>query len=55
MGEDAPEIGTDNIGRRMLEKLGWSRGQGLGAHGNEGISEPIFAKIKKNKSGLRHA
>ncbi|KAM3165105.1 Protein SQS1 [Lachancea thermotolerans] len=55
VGEDAPEIGTDNIGRRMLEKLGWSRGQGLGAHGNEGISEPIFAKIKKNKSGLRHA
>ncbi|CUS22448.1 LAQU0S05e05578g1_1 [Lachancea quebecensis] len=55
VGEDAPEIGTDNIGRRMLEKLGWSSGQGLGAHGNEGISEPIFAKIKKNKSGLRHA
>ncbi|SCV00053.1 LAME_0G07228g1_1 [Lachancea meyersii CBS 8951] len=55
VGEDAPEIGTDNIGRRMLEKLGWSSGQGLGAHGNQGISEPIFAKVKKSKSGLRHS
>ncbi|CEP63200.1 Sqs1p LALA0_S07e04720g [Lachancea lanzarotensis] len=54
VGEDAPEIGTDNIGRQMLEKLGWSRGQGLGADGNQGISEPIFAKVKKSKSGLRH-
>ncbi|CAH01026.1 Sqs1p [Kluyveromyces lactis] len=54
VGEDAPEIGIDNIGRRMLEKLGWNIGQGLGAHGNQGINEPILAKVKKNKSGLRH-
>ncbi|CDO94101.1 unnamed protein product [Kluyveromyces dobzhanskii CBS 2104] len=54
VGEDAPEIGTDNIGRRMLEKLGWNTGQGLGAHGNKGINEPILAKVKKSKSGLRH-
>ncbi|SCU90110.1 LADA_0F01882g1_1 [Lachancea dasiensis] len=55
VGEDAPEIGTDNIGRRMLEKLGWSSGQGLGAQGNQGISEPIFAKVKNTKSGLRQS
>lgn len=55
VGEDAPEIGKDNIGRRILEKLGWNSGQGLGAHGNEGISEPVMAKVKKNKSGLRHS
>ena len=29
VGEDAPEIGLDNVGRRMLEKLGWTTGQGL--------------------------
>ena len=39
----------------MLEKLGWKSGEGLGIQGNKGISEPIFAKIKKNRSGLRHS
>lgn len=55
VGENAPEIGNENIGRRMLEKLGWKSGEGLGIQGNKGISEPIFAKIKKNRSGLRHS
>ncbi|SCU98472.1 LAMI_0F14796g1_1 [Lachancea mirantina] len=55
VGADAPEISRDNIGRRMLESLGWSTGQGLGVDGNQGISEPIFATVKKSKSGLRHS
>ncbi|XDT31827.1 G-patch domain [Nakaseomyces glabratus] len=55
VGENAPEIGQDNIGRRMLEKLGWSSGEGLGAHGNKGISIPVMARVKKSKSGLRHS
>ncbi|QLL32513.1 hypothetical protein HG536_0D00350 [Torulaspora globosa] len=54
IGKDAPEIGRDNIGRRILEKLGWTNGEGLGAHGNKGISEPLMATVKKSKSGLRH-
>lgn len=54
VGEDAPEIGKENIGRRLLEKLGWSSGEGLGAHGNKGISEPVLAVVKKNKKGLGH-
>ena len=53
VGEDAPEIGSDNIGRRMLEKLGWSSGEGLGAVTNKGISKPLFARVKKGKAGLR--
>ncbi|CCE92295.1 Sqs1p TDEL_0E00520 [Torulaspora delbrueckii] len=55
IGKDAPEIGCDNVGRRILEKLGWSNGEGLGAHGNKGISEPLMATVKKSKSGLRHS
>lgn len=55
VGENAPEIGKDNIGRRMLEKLGWSTGEGLGAHGNKGISEPVLAVVKKSKKGLGHS
>jgi len=53
VGASAPEIGTNNIGRQLLEKLGWSKGEGLGAHGNKGISEPVVAKIKKSKTGLK--
>lgn len=54
VGEDAPEIGKENIGRKLLEKLGWSSGEGLGAHGNKGISEPVLAVVKKSKTGLGH-
>lgn len=53
VGDDAPEIGKENIGRQLLEKLGWKEGQGLGTTGNEGISEPLFAKVKKSKTGLK--
>lgn len=53
VGAEAPEISQSNIGRQLLEKLGWSQGEGLGAHGNKGISEPVMAKIKKSKTGLK--
>lgn len=52
VGADAPEIASDNIGRRLLEKLGWKAGQGLGSD-NRGIPEPVIAKVKKTKLGLR--
>ncbi|CCD25696.1 Sqs1p NDAI_0F03780 [Naumovozyma dairenensis CBS 421] len=52
VGKDAPEIGQENIGRRILEKLGWTSGEGLGPHGNKGISEPLMARMKKSKHGV---
>ncbi|KAJ2457532.1 SURP and G-patch domain-containing protein 1 [Coemansia sp. RSA 2424] len=33
-------LGSDNVGFKMLAKLGWQQGQGLGTSGN-GIVEPI--------------
>ena len=51
VGADAPEIGLDNRGRQMLEKLGWAHGSGLGA-GSQGIFVPLFATIKSSKAGL---
>ena len=54
VGESASEIGRENIGRRLLEKLGWTQGESLGAHGNKGISEPLMARVKKSKTGLGH-
>lgn len=53
VGGKAPEIGANNIGRQLLEKLGWVKGEGLGAHGNKGISEPLLATVKKSKTGLK--
>lgn len=53
VGEKAPEIDSNNIGRQLLEKLGWVKGEGLGAHGNKGISEPLMATVKKSRTGLK--
>lgn len=53
VGGKAPEIDVNNIGRQLLEKLGWLRGEGLGAHGNKGISEPLTATVKRSKLGLK--
>lgn len=53
VGSNAPEIDRSNIGRQLLEKLGWVKGEGLGAHGNKGISEPVLATVKKSKTGLK--
>ena len=52
VGGDAKEIGLDNRGRVMLEKLGWRSGMGLGAEG-EGMKLPIFAVVKSSKTGLQ--
>ncbi|XP_019908599.2 angiogenic factor with G patch and FHA domains 1 isoform X4 [Esox lucius] len=54
--DDAPasvnvEIGEVNKGRKMLEKMGWKRGEGLGKDG-AGIKDPIQLKIRKSQSGL---
>ncbi|KAI8981028.1 SMAD/FHA domain-containing protein [Pilobolus umbonatus] len=45
---DTPVAG---IGSRMLQKLGWEEGQGLGRNG-DGIIEPIVPHSQLNKSGL---
>ena len=48
------EIEKSNIGRKMLEKSGWKKGQGLGARG-QGIKEPIRASHQRapgNSSGI---
>jgi hypothetical protein len=52
VGGDAKEIGSDNRGRVMLEKLGWRSGMGLGVEG-AGMKLPVFAVIKAGKSGLQ--
>ncbi|XP_008407628.1 angiogenic factor with G patch and FHA domains 1 isoform X1 [Poecilia reticulata] len=54
--DDAPasvheEISEVNKGRKMLEKMGWKKGEGLGKEGR-GMKDPIELKIRKSQSGL---
>jgi hypothetical protein len=52
VGASAPEIGADNKGRAMLEKMGWSSGMGIGKEGNKGGIEVIKHVVKNTKAGL---
>ncbi|KAL5387034.1 hypothetical protein PMIN04_011504 [Paraphaeosphaeria minitans] len=53
VGAKAPELGIENKGRAMLEKMGWSKGMALGAMDNKGILQPIPHTVKITKAGLR--
>lgn len=52
IGGAAPELGTDNRGRAMLEKMGWSSGTALGTADNKGILQPVTQAMKRSKAGL---
>ncbi|KAB8236707.1 putative R3H and G-patch domain protein [Aspergillus alliaceus] len=52
VGASAPEIGAENKGRAMLEKMGWSTGTALGATNNKGILLPVPHVVKNSKAGL---
>lgn len=52
VGATAPEIGAENKGRAMLERMGWSTGTALGALNNKGIMQPVVHVVKTTKAGL---
>lgn len=52
VGASAPELGSENRGRAMLERMGWSSGMGIGKAGNKGSLEVIKHVVKKSKAGL---
>ena len=52
VGASAPEIASDNRGRAMLEKMGWSSGMGIGKDGNKGSIEVVKHVVKNTKAGL---
>ncbi|XP_067425441.1 angiogenic factor with G patch and FHA domains 1 isoform X2 [Emydura macquarii macquarii] len=45
------EISDSNKGRKMLEKMGWKKGEGLGKDGG-GMKDPIQLQIHKMHAGL---
>ncbi|KAI0012419.1 hypothetical protein F4779DRAFT_568624 [Xylariaceae sp. FL0662B] len=52
VGQHATELGVENKGRAMLEKMGWTKGMALGSKENKGIMVPITHVVKKTKAGL---
>ncbi|TAQ84603.1 hypothetical protein B7494_g7078 [Chlorociboria aeruginascens] len=52
VGGSAPELGVENKGRAMLEKMGWSSGTALGAINNKGILQPVSHIVRTTKAGL---
>ncbi|KAL8949879.1 MAG: hypothetical protein Q9222_004052 [Ikaeria aurantiellina] len=52
VGAAAPELGQENRGRAMLEKMGWSSGTALGALNNKGMLQPVAHVVKTTKAGL---
>lgn len=51
VGGEADPIPESNIGNRMLQSMGWSPGQGLGAEGT-GIKTPLTACLRPHRQGL---
>lgn len=52
VGAGAAELGNENRGRAMLEKMGWSAGTAIGALNNKGIMQPVTHIVKTTKAGL---
>ncbi|KAI9654902.1 MAG: hypothetical protein M1831_005271 [Alyxoria varia] len=52
VGAAAPEIESRNRGHAMLVKMGWNKGDALGAHTNKGILQPVESIVKRSRSGL---
>ncbi|KAF9096165.1 hypothetical protein BGX23_011860 [Mortierella sp. AD031] len=53
VGASASAISVENVGHKMLSKMGWMPGVGLGASG-EGITQPIEAIVRAKNRGLGH-
>ena len=50
-GEAAPKLGEENLGNRMLQKMGWKDGLGLGKS-NQGRTDIINVQKRSAQSGL---
>ncbi|KAJ1666138.1 squalene synthetase-like protein [Coemansia sp. RSA 1813] len=51
VAENAPAVGSSNIGHKMLEQMGWQPGTGLGAQ-EKGRAMPVDVMIRGGRRGL---
>lgn len=55
VAEGAKQLTSENLGFRMLSKMGWEKGMSLGNQDMDAIKEPVQAIIKKGRKGLGHS
>ena len=53
VGASAPELGRENRGHALMEKMGWTKGMALGAADNKGILQPLVHVVKTSRLGLQ--
>ncbi|KAK3062390.1 squalene synthetase-like protein, partial [Teratosphaeriaceae sp. CCFEE 6253] len=51
VGGSARELGRENFGHRLMEKMGWQAGTALGKDG-EGLLVPVAQVMRSGKAGL---
>jgi hypothetical protein len=51
VGASAQKIGSDSFGHRMMQKMGWTEGKGLGQSG-EGLVNPVEQRMRFGTAGL---
>jgi hypothetical protein len=51
VGASASKIGSDSFGHRMMQKMGWQEGKGLGQSG-EGLINPVEQRMRFGTAGL---
>lgn len=51
VGQEAAPVSQENFGHRLMTRMGWTQGSGLGRVG-AGITHPISATVKLTKRGL---
>ncbi|KAK5114301.1 hypothetical protein LTR62_002552 [Meristemomyces frigidus] len=51
VGGNARELGKENLGHRLMEKMGWSAGMALGKEG-EGMKLPVAQIMRTGRAGL---
>ena len=51
--QKAERIKEDNIGNKMLRKMGWGGSGGIGAK-QDGIAEPVFVSSADGRRGVGH-
>lgn len=52
VGGGAKEIGRENFGHRLMEKMGWQKGTALGKEGSSGLLTPVEQVMRTGRSGL---
>ena len=48
---DNAKLDTNKFGFKMMEKMGWSQGKGLGAK-EDGVQEHVKVRLKENHLGV---